>query len=151
MDRPHAIIVAGPNGSGKTTLANEYLAAHPLPYISADLIADSLAAPDLADIRLQAGRLFFERIEAQIATGQSFLTEATLSGQTFRRVIDGLHDRQYGISIAFVFLLRSACPGARPKGRPLHPKGRHHPAFLSELQQLLASLPTHGGPLASLL
>ncbi len=104
MDRPHAIVVAGPNGAGKTTLVNEYLTVHPFQYVSADLIAESLQSRSLDDVRLQAGRLFFEQIDVQVATGNSFLVESTLSGRSFQRVIGHLRDARYQTTIAFVFL-----------------------------------------------
>ncbi|MEW6746759.1 MAG: AAA family ATPase [Planctomycetota bacterium] len=117
MSQPHAIIFAAPNGSGRTTLAQEYLVAHPLPYLSADLIADCLQDVGSRDIRLQAGRLFFERIEAQIASRASFLTEVTLAGQTFRRVVDRMRDTGFQISIAFVFLATAQACVARVRER----------------------------------
>ena len=59
-----ALIVAGPNGAGKTTFAEEYVAEHPRPFLSADAIAERLNPARPAQARLQAGRAFFAELDA---------------------------------------------------------------------------------------
>lgn len=62
----NAIIVSGPNGSGKTTFATEYLRSTDITeYISADAIAEQLVSTpeEFSRVRIQAGRLFFEKIQ----------------------------------------------------------------------------------------
>jgi predicted ABC-type ATPase len=100
----HAVIVAGPNGAGKTTFAREYLEVHPCPYISADVIADGMDADTLEEVRIRAGRRFFEQVAAQIEKRESFVVESTLSGLTFREVTKQFKEAGYSISIAFIFL-----------------------------------------------
>ncbi|MEW6609845.1 MAG: hypothetical protein AB1414_20775 [bacterium] len=73
-------IIAGPNGSGKTTFAKGFTDEVPLPFLSADEIAIELL-PYLEKVRVQAGRIFFERMEEYIAKGISFMVETTLAGK----------------------------------------------------------------------
>ncbi len=100
----HAVIVSGPNGSGKTTIAREYLLTHNLEYLSADEIAEGLPHESLQEVRLQAGRLFFERIIENIQVGRSFLAETTLAGKGFRRIVAELKAAGYSVTLIFVFL-----------------------------------------------
>jgi len=101
---PTAVIVAGPNGSGKTTFAREYLLTHPMEYISADEIAAELAPSALEEVRLQAGRLFFERISDRIERQASFLAETTLAGKGFQRFVQRLSQANYTVILVFVSL-----------------------------------------------
>lgn len=79
--KPEAIIVGGPNGAGKTTFAQEFLRRYEpaYEYISADQIAAELTSGPPDAVRLQAGRRFFERIEAAMDRGTSVVIESTLS------------------------------------------------------------------------
>ena len=106
MAAPQAIIVAGPNGSGKTTFALEYLQQYAQPYLSADAIADEMAAP-VEEVRVEAGKRFLRGISAEIQERHSFLVESTLSGLTFKRLIRQMAQSGYEVSIVFIFL-RSA-------------------------------------------
>lgn len=99
-----AVVVAGPNGAGKTTFAKEYLKDYSYDYLSADEIADEIGPGRLEDLRIQAGRLFFQRVAAQIDQGRSFLVESSLSGRSFQRIIQRLKEAGYSITIIFVFL-----------------------------------------------
>ncbi len=99
-----AVVVAGPNGSGKTTFAREYLAVHAYGYLSADEIADEIGPGRLEEVRIQAGRLFFQRMVAQIKQGESFLIESTLAGRSFQRIIQRLNEAKYSVTIIFIFL-----------------------------------------------
>ncbi len=101
---PTAVIVAGPNGSGKTTFAREYLLTHALDYISADEIAAELRPKQLDEVRLQAGRLFFQRIDERITARESFLAETTLAGRGFQRLVESLSRTAYAIILVFVYL-----------------------------------------------
>lgn len=103
MER-RAVVVAGPNGAGKTTFALEYIETHSLPYLSADVIAESLSPRPIDEVRLQAGRQFFEQITSQIESGVSFVVESTLSGVTFKDILRQLKEAEYRILIVFIFL-----------------------------------------------
>lgn len=103
MAAPEAIIVAGPNGSGKTTFALEYLQQYAHPYLSADAIAEKLAE-SMEEVRIEAGRRFLNDISVEIRSGHSFLVESTLSGLTFKRMIQQMVHRGYDVSIVFIFL-----------------------------------------------
>ncbi|MCL0074249.1 AAA family ATPase [Dehalococcoidia bacterium] len=86
--KPQLVVVAGPNGAGKTTFAQEYLEAHPCPYLSADVIAEETSPESVEDVRLKAGRIFLRQVSAHVRDVTSFVVESTLSGMTFRRVLD---------------------------------------------------------------
>ena len=103
MGTPRAIVVAGPNGSGKTTFALEYLQQYAHPYLSADAIAEEMAAP-LGEVRIEAGRLFLGGVSTEIQGGHSFLVESTLSGLTFKRVVRQMVQSGYDVTIVFIFL-----------------------------------------------
>ena len=99
-----AVVVAGPNGAGKTTFVLEYVNAHPLLYISADLIAEGMAPRAIDEVRVEAGRRFFRQVTSQIEAGTSFVVESTLSGLTFQRILKALREAEYRVLIVFVFL-----------------------------------------------
>jgi membrane-associated protease RseP (regulator of RpoE activity) len=61
------IIIGGPNGSGKTTLAREMLQEGSYEYVSADDIAYELNPENPLAARLEAGKEFFRRLDANIA------------------------------------------------------------------------------------
>lgn len=98
------IILAGPNGAGKTTFAKSFLPfeADCKVFINADLIAAGIApfAPESAAIA--AGRLMLEMIQKQVASGNSFALETTLSGLGYARMI--LQWRALGYKVKLVFL-----------------------------------------------
>lgn len=98
----HLIVVGGPNGSGKTTIARELQQAHGLPYLGADDIAEELAPGDW--VRVQAGRLWAQRVRACIGNGGSLLLESTLSGRTLLGLIEQARREGYQVSIVLMFL-----------------------------------------------
>lgn len=102
--KPNAIIVCGPNGAGKTTLAYEYQKIHPFIYLGADAIAYELNADAPASVKIQAGRLFIDKINQHITKGDDLIIETTLSGISFQRVIQRLNKAGYHIILSFVFL-----------------------------------------------
>ncbi len=123
----NAIIVSGPNGSGKTTFATEYLRSTDITeYISADAIAQQLVETpeEFSRVRIQAGRLFFEKIQDIIETEQDFIVEVTLAGKGFQRIISELKGVGYTVSIVFLFLKSPETCIARVKNRVR--KGGHH-------------------------
>ena len=101
-----ALIVAGPNGAGKTTFAQEYVAAYPRLFLSADAIAQRLRPEEPTQARLQAGRAFFAELDALIRTGESCVVESTLAGLGYGRILERLKAVGYTVTIAFC---RVAC------------------------------------------
>ncbi|MBC7355401.1 MAG: zeta toxin family protein [Desulfomicrobiaceae bacterium] len=109
MNANHAktlCIIAGPNGAGKTTFALEYLSKEVgfVRFINVDLIAAGLSplAPERA--LSAASRIFLGQIEACIAKGESFAFETTLSGRTYLRLIDRLHQDGWRIELIYLAL-----------------------------------------------
>ena len=99
-----AVVVAGPNGSGKTTFAREYLKTYTYDYLSADDIAHEIGSGRLEEVKLQAGRLFFQRLADRIRQGRNLLIESTLAGRGFQRIIKRLNKSEYTTPIIFIFL-----------------------------------------------
>ena len=97
------IVIAGPNGSGKTTFASEYLRDSDSEYISADALAAELVSTpeDLDKAKIQAGRLFFRKIQRLIEADRNFAVEVTLAGKGFERIIHRLKRAGYVVTINF--------------------------------------------------
>ena len=113
-------IIAGPNGSGKTTFAREYLTVYNYEYVSADEIAFELASEELEKVRLQAGRLFFQRIFRRIEEEKNFVVEVTLAGLGFQRIISRLKQAEYTVTIVFIFVESPDVCIARVKERVMN-------------------------------
>jgi predicted ABC-type ATPase len=100
------IILAGPNGAGKTTFAKSFLPneAACTRFINADLIAAGIApfAPESAAIA--AGRLMLEMVQKQVANGNSFALETTLSGVGYARMIPQWRALDYTVELFFLSL-----------------------------------------------
>ena len=67
---PEALIVGGPNGAGKSTFALEYLQERDLRYLSADRIAVELNPEAPEEAKIQAGKVFFRRLNQAIEDGR---------------------------------------------------------------------------------
>lgn len=115
--KPLLVVIAGPNGAGKTTFALEYINAHPCPYLSADVIAESMSPESVANVRLKAGRIFLRQLSTRIHQGAGFVVESTLAGVTFRRVMVEALAAGYEIEILFVLLRSSEACVTRIKER----------------------------------
>jgi predicted ABC-type ATPase len=105
-NNPKLYIISGPNGAGKTTFAKEFLPDYVdcLEFVNADLIASGLSpfSPESAAIR--AGRLMLERIHLLANRRIDFGFETTLSGKGYLRLLRGLKDRGYRISLFFLWV-----------------------------------------------
>ena len=99
-----AIIVGGPNGAGKSTFAGELLRRRELRFHNTDELAKAINPDNPAAAQIQAGRAFLRNVAESIERGEDVLIESTLSGRTFRRIMDDLRAAGYRISILFVFL-----------------------------------------------
>ncbi len=121
---PEALIVAGPNGAGKSTFAQEYLAEHDLPFLSADAVAEQLRPDDPTAARIRAGRVFLERLAETIRSGRSFVVETTLAGRGFLQTMRQLQAEGYDITIVFLFVDSPQTSIRRVEERVR--KGGHH-------------------------
>jgi len=99
------IIVGGPNGSGKTTIAREILAEQDYHYISADDIAYEFSPNDPASVKIQAGKIFFDRLQQAVEEKHNILIESTLSGKSLIRLIKNFKEEyNYRVTVVFIFL-----------------------------------------------
>jgi len=124
--KPVCYIIAGPNGAGKTTFALKYLpaVADCKNFINADLIAGGLSplAPDQA--RFAAGKLFLKEIQKQIAAGNDFAFETTLSGRSYLRLIKAM--QQDGWEIVLFYLWIPSASFSRERVRERVRQGGHN-------------------------
>jgi predicted ABC-type ATPase len=92
-------IIAGGNGVGKTTFAHQFLSEYQdYAFLNADEIAKEIGGS-----KVSAGKMFFKRLNDAIAAGKSLLIESTLSGQYLIRFINLLREKNYEITIIFLF------------------------------------------------
>jgi predicted ABC-type ATPase len=113
------VIIAGPNGAGKTTLAREFLPneGEVVNFINADLIAYGLAPFDPEIAAVQAGRLMLDQMRRNLARGESFAFETTLSGRSYARQIPGWQAAGYRVELVFVKLRSMRLALSRVKAR----------------------------------
>jgi predicted ABC-type ATPase len=98
------IIVGGPNGSGKTTFAKQYAKEHGIEYLGADEIVNELKKEKVKNIELQAGKIFFKRLEEYLKKPKSVIIESTLSGIGLLNKINIFKENGFSVSILFVFI-----------------------------------------------
>lgn len=121
---PELLVVAGANGSGKTTFALRYQEIHGYPFLNADMIAAELSPSDPARSAIQAGRIFSQRLNDAIESGESFIVETTMSGTSLKRSLLKAMKLDYKLTITFVFLKSPEACIARIAERVA--KGGHH-------------------------
>jgi len=73
MDEPELILVGGPNGAGKSTFAINYSLTRNVQYLGADAIAAEICPENPFAVRIEASRLFLERLEQFVNEEQSFV------------------------------------------------------------------------------
>lgn len=104
--RPSTYVIAGPNGAGKTTFATKFLPEflRCREFLNADLIAAGLSpfAPETQNVR--AGRLLLERIRELTSARHDFGFETTLSGRTYRRILERMRIDGYTVNLVFLWL-----------------------------------------------
>ena len=98
------VVVGGPNGAGKTTFAEDYARRYGLRYIGADAIAAQIAPADPSSVRLAAGRMFFESLDAALNGSESFVVESTLSGSGFERTVRRARAMGFEVKVIYIFL-----------------------------------------------
>lgn len=103
---PICWIIAGPNGAGKTTFALEFLpaVARCNNFVNADLIAAGLSPLMPEGQLLAASRIFLHEIEMHIEKRQDFAFETTLSGRSYLKLIDRLHQKGWEVELVYLAL-----------------------------------------------
>lgn len=104
MDAPELIVFGGPNGAGKSTFAIDHARSSKIEYIGADAIAEELSPGNPIPVRVEASRIFLDRIRNAVSKRQSFVVESTLSGKSLRRFIETARSNGFRVTIVFVFL-----------------------------------------------
>ena len=104
MEQPKLILIGGANGSGKTTLARRFVELEQLRYLGADEIARELNPAQPESAAIAAAREFSQRLETAIASHESLIVEATLSGKSLRHSLAQARQQGYELTVAFVYL-----------------------------------------------
>ena len=99
----HISIIAGPNGAGKTTFAAQMFAPE-IPFLNADNIAAMLCPRAPETVAIRAGRRMLEEVRNQVASGNTFALETTLSGRAYATAIPEWQDQGYTVRLAFLRL-----------------------------------------------
>lgn len=97
------VIIAGANGVGKTTFARAFLREYDYEFLNADEIAKSLSAENPQAKKISAGKLFFQKLKSAVEDNKSLLIESTLSGRYLQKFLENLKDKNYQITIIFLF------------------------------------------------
>jgi len=97
-------LVGGPNGSGKSTFAEAYFSSRTEFFINPDLIAAGISPTHVQSATVHAARVMIQAITEKIEAGQSFAFESTLAGKTWLRHIKRAKERDYKVTLYFVYL-----------------------------------------------
>lgn len=105
MNQKTCWIVAGPNGAGKSTLARKYLPSWCAAYINADnIVRENGLDGATPEGLIKSGRLFHERLDSVIASGESFAIETTLSGRTHLKTIKRLKTEGWRVELHYIYI-----------------------------------------------
>lgn len=104
MKQAKLIIIGGANGSGKTTLACEFVAVDKIEYLGADEIARELNPQNPEAEAISAARIFSQRLDDYLENRKSVLVESTLSGLSLRKHLVKAREKNFEITILFVYL-----------------------------------------------
>lgn len=123
---PTIYLIGGCNGAGKTTFAREFLPKEVkcLRFLNADEIARGLSpfAPGAAAVR--AARILLSEIRESLDRRESFALESTLSGITYRNLLERALRIGYEIEIHYLWLSDAIQAVNRVRQRVL--KGGHN-------------------------
>jgi predicted ABC-type ATPase len=97
-------LIAGANGSGKTTIARELLSEEKLEFLNADEIAHSIRPESMETVRIQAGKIYYQKLAEIIKSGKSVVLESTLAGQNHLKALKKFKNNGYKIKLLYVFL-----------------------------------------------
>ncbi len=118
------LIIAGPNGSGKTTFAKSFLKDYKYEFLNADEIARQMTKDGSRAGNISSGKEYFKRIEKLRSNNKSIILESTLSGLFLKRMIHEFKNKNYLITVIFVYLNEPEISINRIKVRVS--KGGHH-------------------------
>jgi predicted ABC-type ATPase len=118
------IILGGANGSGKSTLAINLIHLTQFVFLNADELEKNLTESNEIRRQIQAGKLFFEKLETLLESNSNFIIESTLSGNYLVKVIKRAQQEGYKISLLYLFLKNTDLCIERIKIRVQ--KGGHH-------------------------
>lgn len=104
MKKSKLIILGGANGSGKTTLAREFVAVEKFDYLGADEIARELNPNHPEAEAISAARIFSQRFDDYLENQRSVLVESTLSGLSLQKNLLKAKEKNFDITILFVYL-----------------------------------------------
>lgn len=97
------VIVAGPNGAGKSTVADFLISNRSIEnYINADVIAKGMAVVSTRTSDIVAGRVLLDQIESSLSRKQSLAFESTMSGASWRRLLERARELGYESTICYV-------------------------------------------------
>lgn len=99
-------IIAGPNGAGKTTASYTILPEifHCKEFINADEIARGISPFNSESVSIQAGRIMLKRFSELLERGETFAIETTLSLKSYVKFIKRAKEREYEITLLFLWL-----------------------------------------------
>ena len=119
MDTNQLILIAGPNGSGKTmgafVLLPDFFQEN--EFVNADEIAKGLSPLKPDSMHIRAGKLMLRRIKELLDNDKSFGVETTLSGFTYKFLIESAKLKNYEIGIIFLYLSSSSLAKKRVEER----------------------------------
>ena len=99
-------IIAGPNGAGKTTASYTILPEifHCKEFINADEIARGISPFNPDTVSIQAGKIMLKRFSELLERGETFAIETTLSLISYVKFIKRAKEREYEITLLFLWL-----------------------------------------------
>ncbi len=131
-------IIAGPNGSGKSTFAQEFVHEKNLTFVNADIIAQELEQNHWTPrVMLDAGKIFFQKINRLVKEKFPFVIETTLSGKYTVKLIDKLKRENYNVRMVYIFVETPLLSIERIKIRVLN--GGHHVPDVDVMRRFMRS------------
>jgi predicted ABC-type ATPase len=97
---PTLTVVAGANGSGKSTLTK--LSTNNTPLIDPDAIAREIDPADPSSAAISAGRQALILAQQYVQSGQSFVVETTLAGNTYINLMCEVKSRGWLVVLIYI-------------------------------------------------
>lgn len=123
---PNLYIVAGCNGAGKTTASLTILPEilNCFEFVNADEIAKGLSPFQPEKVAIEAGRIMLNRVNQLMEQGEDFAFETTLATKSYVSYIKKAKEKNYNITLVFIYLNSTALAKQRVKERVR--KGGHN-------------------------